>query len=164
MFSSNETKEDIATSDLKYVLAPFYLGEVVARTRTPDPSSRLPVVTEAAECHELFLSSCEQHELLSEGHVAARAREAPPDPATARAEKVGRFKREKAIRTRLDELDLTRRKRRVRGTVALTPGCQICYMDYTGCHRAVTHGCQIGYIDRAGCHQLNRVLTAKNNV
>ena len=47
VFSSNETKEDISTSDLKYVLAPFYLGEVASRTRTPDPAARLPVVKEA---------------------------------------------------------------------------------------------------------------------
>jgi hypothetical protein len=27
--------------------------------------------------------------------------------------------------------------------------------------RVVTPGCQIGYVDHTGCHQLNRVLTAK---
>lgn len=114
VFSSNETKDDIATSDLKYVLAPFYLSEVVSHTRTPDPSARLPVVTEAAHNHELFLSTCESHELLSEGHARARQREgpAPKAPATQRAEKVERFRREKAIRARLEELDLMRRKRR----------------------------------------------------
>jgi hypothetical protein len=54
---------------------------------------------------------------------------------------------------------------------AVTPGCQIGYMDHTGrdmdhtgCHqlvlltirptRVVTPGCQIGYTDHTGCRQL----------
>jgi hypothetical protein len=47
----------------------------------------------------------------------------------------------------------------------VTPGCQIGYMDHTGCHHLVSStirptrvvtpgGCQIGYMDRTGCHQL----------
>jgi hypothetical protein len=116
VFSTNETADDISTADLQYVLAPFYLSEVVSRTRTPDPSSRLPIVTEAAENHELFLSMCETYELLPGGAAVARRRQrespGPTDPATHRAEKVARFKREKAIRGRLEALDLGRRTRR----------------------------------------------------
>lgn len=94
VFSHNEIRADVSTAHLKYALAPFYLAEVVSRTRTPDPSSRLPVVTEAAENHELFLSTCERHELVPEDsvYVASRQRQregTAADPATQRAEKVG---------------------------------------------------------------------------
>ena len=45
VFSANETKDDIATGDLKYFLAPFYLSEVRARVapQTPiPPTTTLP--------------------------------------------------------------------------------------------------------------------------
>ena len=127
VFSSNETKDDIATSDLKYVLAPFYLAEVVSRTRTPttpvdgvggggpppDPgAARLPIVAEAAENTELFLTMCERHDLLTKDSRETREREGAADQATARAEKVARFKRDKAIRQRIEDLELGRRRRR----------------------------------------------------
>jgi hypothetical protein len=32
------------------------------------------------------------------------------------------------------------------------------------CVLVVTPGCQIGYMEHTGCHQLNRVLTHNNNV
>lgn len=112
VFSSNEEKDDIATADLKYMLTPFYLSEVVSRTRTPDPATRLPIVTEAAENTELFLAMCDRHGFLPDAARAAREREGTVDPATFRAEKVNRFKRDKAIRVRLEELDAARRKRR----------------------------------------------------
>jgi hypothetical protein len=53
-----------------------------------------------------------------------------------------------------------------------TPGCQLGYMDHTGCHQSVffairptkvvTPGCQIGYKEHTGCHQL--VFGLQNNV
>jgi len=135
VFSSNETKDDIATSDLKFVLAPFYLAEVVSRTRTTPPvvvggegssggsgggggppsdpgAARLPIVAEAAENTELFLAMCERHDLLSKESRETREREGAANQATARAEKVARFKRDKAIRLLIEELELGRRRRR----------------------------------------------------
>ena len=44
VLSANETVEDIATSDLKYVMCNFYLASIVSRTRTPGPAARAPGV------------------------------------------------------------------------------------------------------------------------
>ena len=114
VLSANETVEDIATSDLKYVMCNFYLASIVARTRTPDPAARAPIATEASDALEAFLTMCETHELLTEQAGAVRERQKQgdtPDPATARADKVAGFKRERAIRARLEELDAERRRR-----------------------------------------------------
>jgi len=114
VLSANETVEDIATSDLKYVMCNFYLASIVSRTRTPDPAARAPIATEASDALEAFLTMCETHELLTEQARAVRERQkqgGTPDPATARADKVAGFKRERAIRARLEELDAERRRR-----------------------------------------------------
>ena len=117
VFSSNETEADIATADLKYALASFYLAEVASRVRTPDPSARLPVVTECAESHERFLSLCEAHELLPAAIASARERareggEVAGNPADARGEKIARFKRSQEVKKRLEALEASRRSRR----------------------------------------------------
>jgi hypothetical protein len=113
VFSKNETKDDIATADLRYLLAPFYLAEVVGSTRTRAPAARLPVATEASSAHATFLSWCERHEFIPRGDGdGASASSAAADPATARDRKVARFKRERAIRARLEDLDAKRRARR----------------------------------------------------
>ena len=98
------------------MLCEFYLAEVVSRTRAPDPAARAPFAAEAADALEAFLRRCEVHDLLTP--EAKRQREAlklegsrDADPGTARADKVARFRRERAIRARLEELDATRRRR-----------------------------------------------------
>ena len=111
VFSPNETAEDIPTAHLKYALAPFYLAEILTRVRASEPSARLPIVTETARHHADFLALCRRQELLPADAVAALERDGPVDPATARAEKVARFKRERAIRDRVKELDEARRAR-----------------------------------------------------
>ena len=111
VFSPNETGEDIPTAHLKYALAPFYLAEILTRVRASDPSARLPIVTETARHHADFLALCRRQELLPPDVVAALERDGPVDPATSRAEKVARFKRERAIRDRVKELDEARRAR-----------------------------------------------------
>ena len=98
------------------MLCEFYLAEVVSRTRAPNPAARAPFAAEAADALEAFLRRCEVHDLLTP--EAKRQREAlklegsrDADPGTARADKVARFRRERAIRARLEELDATRRRR-----------------------------------------------------
>ncbi|KAI4991841.1 hypothetical protein ZWY2020_040227 [Hordeum vulgare] len=41
LFSSNETKEDISTANLKYLLVPYYLGEMIEQVEQED---RIPVL------------------------------------------------------------------------------------------------------------------------
>ena len=99
------------------MLCEFYLAEVVSRTRAPNPAARAPFAAEAADALEAFLRRCEVHDLLTP--EAKRQREGlkrgpgaqNADPGTARADKVARFRRERAIRARLEELDVTRRRR-----------------------------------------------------
>ena len=99
------------------MLCEFYLAEVVSRTRAPDPAARAPFAAEAADALEAFLRRCEVHDLLTP--EAKRQREGlkqqregqNADPGTARADKVARFRRERAIRARLEELESTRRRR-----------------------------------------------------
>ena len=45
----------------------FLRGQVVVRARTPDPSSRLPLVEEATANVDTFLALCDRHELLTPG-------------------------------------------------------------------------------------------------
>ncbi len=99
------------------MLCEFYLAEVVSRTRAPDPAARAPFAAEAADALEAFLRRCEVHDLLTpeakrQREGLKRQREGQnADPGTARADKVARFRRERAIRARLEELDATRRRR-----------------------------------------------------
>lgn len=100
------------------MLCEFYLAEVVSRTRAPDPAARAPFAAEAADALEAFLRRCEVHDLLTpeakrqrEELKRQRERGQNADPGTARADKVARFRRERAIRARLEELESTRRRR-----------------------------------------------------
>ncbi len=99
------------------MLCEFYLAEVVSRTRAPDPAARAPFAAEAADALEAFLRRCEVHDLLTpeakrQREGLKRQREGQnADPGTARADKVARFRRERAIRARLEELESTRRRR-----------------------------------------------------
>jgi hypothetical protein len=110
VFSRNESKDDLPTENLRYLLAPWYLAELVSRAPTKDPAARSLALVEITEMYERFLTRCEQHDMLSESATLARSRRDGEslDPATARDEKVARFKRERAIRQRLTELDEAR--------------------------------------------------------
>ena len=112
VFSRDETKDDVPTENLRYVLAPWYLAELASRAPTRDPAAREQALVEVSAMYEAFLERCERHDMLSESAKRTRARGTEAcDPATARDEKVARFKRERAIRQRLESLDATRVER-----------------------------------------------------
>ena len=112
VFSRNETKDDVPTENLRYALAPWYLAELVSRAPTRDPAEREHALVEVSATYEAFLELCERLDMLSESARRSRARGAEAcDPATARDEKVARFKRERAIRQRLESLDKARVER-----------------------------------------------------
>jgi len=50
LFSSNEQAEDIATADLKYLLVPYLLGDLLSRSTTKDIHKRTGLLNEAATC------------------------------------------------------------------------------------------------------------------
>ena len=112
VFSRNETKDDVPTENLRYALAPWYLAELASRAPTRDAAAREHALVEVSAMFEAFLERCERHDMLSESAKRSRARGAEAcDPATARDEKVARFKRERAIRQRLESLDAARVER-----------------------------------------------------
>eukprot|EP00873_Tetraselmis_striata_P025439 jgi/Tetstr1/445703/TSEL_003502.t1 len=108
LFSANEGAEDIPTSDLKYLLTPFHTAELLAAISSPaDPAERAAAVEEATAAYAAFLTGCDRYDLLGEGadeaHAGAEER-VPMDPTSARAAKIARFKREKALKAQLEEL------------------------------------------------------------
>ncbi|KAI9205261.1 TAP42-like protein [Polychytrium aggregatum] len=105
MFSDNEILEDISTTNLRFLLSEFYLGEVLMKRISDD---RL-VVLEAAERHlRNFLSICQTHEILKkedERHLEIQLKGGISDLAKRREDKMARYKREKATKQRLMELN-----------------------------------------------------------
>ncbi|KAH6822177.1 2A phosphatase associated protein of 46 kD [Perilla frutescens var. hirtella] len=61
LFSANETKEDISTTNLKYLLVPYYLGELTEKIAEEDRI--LVLKTSQAKLKE-FISFCEAMELI----------------------------------------------------------------------------------------------------
>lgn len=76
LFSPNEEADDIATRDLKYLLLPFYRGELAAASRVSDPEARADALLAAASYHRAFLHSVRAYGLLgSEARTLVEALE-----------------------------------------------------------------------------------------
>ncbi|KAL4444923.1 hypothetical protein ABPG77_003973 [Micractinium sp. CCAP 211/92] len=120
LFSANEDRDDLATGDIKYLLIPFYQAEVASHTHADDPSVRLAALEAAGQHYRAFLQRCRQYDLLSPPAAALAAGvlehgdggggssgggRGRPDPAALRQSKIEKFKREKAIRARIQELE-----------------------------------------------------------
>ena len=84
VFSRGETKDDIATRDLRYLLTHHYVAELASRARAADPALRLRNVVEAKEAHAAFLALCERHEALTATAAATLERERERDAADSR--------------------------------------------------------------------------------
>ncbi|CAM8940463.1 unnamed protein product [Rhodiola kirilowii] len=114
LFSSNETKEDISTANLKYLLVPFYLAELTEKIQQAD---RIHIVKESQAKLKEFLSFCDVMELVpkDELEIAEQARSLPP--ADQRARKIARYKRKKAAESKLLEIK-QRKERRGRSSKA----------------------------------------------
>lgn len=67
LFSSNDDAEDIPTAELKFLLVPYYLAELLGTCPAPEgPTQRLPLVTEAQAAYTTFLHRCSQYKLHGE--------------------------------------------------------------------------------------------------
>lgn len=79
LFSANEEAEDLATADIKYLLAPFFLAELLnslpissapigPESSPPEtgPAQRMLKVEEALMLYTAFLDSCRQYGLLGQ--------------------------------------------------------------------------------------------------
>lgn len=67
MFSKNETEDEIATNNLKFLLLPFFLAQTTLKLCSRD---RKNVVEVAKEYYEDFLKRCEEYGLCERSHTA----------------------------------------------------------------------------------------------
>ncbi|KAK8513209.1 hypothetical protein V6N13_032457 [Hibiscus sabdariffa] len=116
LFSSNETKEDISTANLKYILVPFYLAELTEKLARDE---RVPILKISQAKLKEFISFCEAMELVPQEELEAFAQGqgASNSFADRRALKIARFRRQRAAEAKLTEIK-ERKERRGRSTKA----------------------------------------------
>lgn len=108
LFSSNEQKDDISTADLKYLLVPYLKAELVEKV---DTSDRLQALKSASLYLKVFVSSCEQFDLVPAAELSAFNQEAPITAETRRETKIARYKRAKAAELKLQQISERRERR-----------------------------------------------------
>ncbi|KAL8537985.1 hypothetical protein ACS0TY_000074 [Phlomoides rotata] len=114
LFSANETKEDISTTNLKYILVLYYLGELTEKIAAED---RIQVLKAAQAKLKEFMTFCESMELVPAEELDSSAQGRSSTFADQRAKKIARFKRQKAAESKLLEIR-ERKERRGRSTRA----------------------------------------------
>lgn len=114
LFSTNETKEDISTANLKYILVPYYLGELTEKVSQED---RVQILKISQAKLKEFVSFCEAMELIPEEELESSRQGGSSTFADKRARKIARFKRQRAAESKLLEIK-ERRERRGRSTRA----------------------------------------------
>ncbi|GAB4823929.1 hypothetical protein N2152v2_010975 [Parachlorella kessleri] len=135
LFSPNEDKDDLATADLRYLLVPYYLGELLSQADPGDPGAKRSVLGSAQQQYMAYLQRVRQYDLLGReasallaqleevaGSSSSSSRASGvsngnwrPDPAELRQNKIMKFKREKQIKARLEALN---RRQGEQGTAA----------------------------------------------
>ncbi|CAL9109547.1 unnamed protein product [Musa acuminata var. zebrina] len=120
LFSSNETKDDVSTANLKYLLVPFYIGELTEKVAEDD---RLKVLKISRDHLKEFISICEALELIPEEELERSSQRGANTPANQRAKKIARFKRQRAAEAKLQEIKekKERRWRSLRATALSSP-------------------------------------------
>ncbi|CAL0305426.1 unnamed protein product [Lupinus luteus] len=114
LFSANETKEDISTTNFKYILVPFYLAELTEKIAYDD---RIPVLKASLAKLKEFISFCEAMELVPKEELESYMQGTSQSVADQRARKIARFKRQRAAESKLLEIK-ERKERRGRSTKA----------------------------------------------
>lgn len=117
LFSPNEGIEDIATSELPFLLTSFHLAELIQRTPTPEPRERPAVLRRATRAYELFLNLVDAYGLIpspspysklldryrEEGERFAVVAQGA-DASARRNGKIASFKAEKQLKERMETL------------------------------------------------------------
>lgn len=119
LFSSNETKDDVSTTNLKYLLVPFYLGELTEKIEKDD---RIEILKVSQIQFKEFISICEALELLPDEEIESSL-QGLSDLAAIRAKKIARFKRQKDAEVKLQEIKerKERRGRSLRASALSSP-------------------------------------------
>ncbi|XP_049402819.1 PP2A regulatory subunit TAP46-like [Solanum stenotomum] len=114
LFSLNETKDDISTANLKYILVPYYLAELIEKIAE---DGRIKVLKASQAKLKEFISFCETMELVPEEEMETSKQGGANTFAGRRAKKIARFKCQRAAESKLLELK-ERKERRGRSTKA----------------------------------------------
>lgn len=102
LFSANETRDDISTANLKYILVSYYLAELTEKLTQDD---RIQILTSSQAKLKEFISFCEAMELVPQEELETNSF------LDRRAKKIARFKRQKAAESKL--LEIKERKERI---------------------------------------------------
>ncbi|KAI9097839.1 hypothetical protein K1719_025610 [Acacia pycnantha] len=114
LFSANETKDDLSTTSLKYILVPFYLAELTEKIAQDD---RIQILKASQAKLKDFLLFCEAMELVPQDELESYKQGARKSVADQRARKIARFKCQRAAESKLLEIK-ERKERRGRSTKA----------------------------------------------
>ncbi|XP_055814677.1 PP2A regulatory subunit TAP46-like [Solanum dulcamara] len=114
LFSLNETKDDISTANLKYILVPYYLAELTEKIAE---DGRIKVLKTSQAKLKEFISFCETMELVPDEEMETSKQGGANTFADRRAKKIARFKRQRVAEAKLLELK-ERKERRGRSTKA----------------------------------------------
>lgn len=111
LFSPNETLEDIASTDLQFLILNYRLAELCMRTNHQD---RKAVITRSQRYYNSYLQQLDNYDILSKDDTKLyeQYRESPQtfstaarDPALRREQKIKRFKEEKALKQQLEHFE-----------------------------------------------------------
>jgi len=102
IFSPNEELEDVSTTNLRYLLVHYYIGELYSKLS----ESRILYSRESLKHLQVFLLACDQLKLVNkEDRGSIKHDPSKKEDANAkRMQKISRFKREKESKKALQEL------------------------------------------------------------
>ncbi|RPA90241.1 TAP42-like protein [Choiromyces venosus 120613-1] len=110
LFSTNESLEDVVSSEIRYMLVDYHLANLTSKQQSPDRASVLKL---SKSRYMKFLNLCDAYDLLSNSDRsvfqpvdtgAPKAPSPPIDAATRRNEKIAKFKLEKELKAKIDAL------------------------------------------------------------
>ncbi|KAK7218727.1 hypothetical protein V2G26_006730 [Clonostachys chloroleuca] len=115
LFSPNEGIEDVATSELPFLLTSFYIAELVQKTPRLQPQERIPVLRRARLAYDAFLNLVDAYGLVKSPYNRLLERyqddrdafalvPSTADAAAKRNGKIASFKAEKALKEKLSIL------------------------------------------------------------
>ncbi|KAI1377598.1 TAP42-like family protein [Hypoxylon crocopeplum] len=112
LFSPNEGLEDIATSDIPYLLVNYRIAELLQKVSTQSPLERKAALNATREAYERFLHLLDSYSILSQSDAklfteysddpATFSTISTADPAARRNAKIANFKTEKELKNKLE--------------------------------------------------------------
>ncbi|KAI1300584.1 TAP42-like family protein [Xylaria venustula] len=112
LFSPNESLEDLATSDLPYLLVFYHTAELLQKVSTSSPLERTRVLNSTRDAYEKFLHLLDSYSILAprDNKLLAEYNEDPSnfstistrDPNARRNAKIANFKAEKELKQKLE--------------------------------------------------------------